>query len=438
MKYVLIACTLLATCNVALHAQEVAKPATVKQVNEAIDFDKIPRLEGAIKYQKHFNHITYHAPGTFKQAADFYLEQLAKLGWQQEKTIPAGDQKDYLSVMFEKDGMLLSLSGYRSEAKDPMTVTLMVYGNVDVRQFPKMGDAEVKSNYKTVSFYLSKKTSDESMAFIRKFMKEQGWTERTEDGYATWAKEGRFVLKFEQNAMECTMVTAKKPDGIEVMYSASVRHELSPDEVTTTVSGKELGKPATLKEAIDVIDIGKLPRMEKGTKGKRDKELYSLPIGTHYEVPESAVDAAATFYRKLLKEQGWTELTPDLEMEDHVHLKFEKNGFLLGFSASYDKKDQATTVALLNHGNVDLRKLPFPPGAKFTSGRSNHINTTTRLGVDEAFEFYRKELTKLGWKEEKQLGQGTMRFTQNGIELRLEIGENIYKKTGVQLSTGLR
>lgn len=436
MKHLLILCLLLAA-SVPLSAQDTAKPATVKQINEVIDLDKLPRLEGATKFQKHFNHITYKAPGTFKQAADFYIEQLAKLGWPQEKTIPAGDQKDYLSVMFEKDGMLLSLSGYRSEAKDPMTVTLMVYGNVDVRQFPKLDDAEVKSNYKTAAFYLSKKTPEEAMTFIRKFMKDKGWTEKPEDGYATWAKEGRHVLKFQQNAMECTLVAAKKPEGIEVMYSASVKHELEPEEVTTTVTGKELGKPATLKEAIEVIDISKLPRMEKATKGKRDKELYSLPIGTHYEVPDS-VDTAASFYRKLLKEQGWTEMTPDMEIEDHVHLKFEKNGFLLVFGASHDKKEGATTISLLNYGNLDLRKLPFPPGAKFTAGRNNHINTTTTLSVDDAFEFYRKELTKLGWKEEKQRGQGTMRFTQNGIELRLEIGLNIYKKTAVQLHTGLK
>ncbi|MFT3883396.1 MAG: hypothetical protein QM703_27560 [Gemmatales bacterium] len=437
MRYVAVVALWMFGAVYVVAGQDVAKPATVKQVNEVIDLDKLPRLEGTTKFQKHFNHITYKAPGTFKQAADFYLEQLAKLGWQQEKTLPTGDQKDYLSVMFEKNGMLLSLSGYRSEAKDPMTVTLMVYGNVDVHQFPKLDDAQVKSNYKTAAFYLSKKTPDEAMAFIRKFMKEQGWTERAEDGYATWAKEGRYVLKFEQNAMECTMVTAKKPEGIEVMYSASVRHELDSEEVTTTVTSKDQTKPATLKEAIDVIDISKLPRMEKAVKGRRDKELYSLPIGTHYEVPDS-VDTAVSFYRKLLKEQGWTELTPDMEIEDHSHLKFEKNGFLLGFSASYDKKDAATTVALLNHGNVDLRKLPFPPGAKFTSGRSNHINTTTTLGVDEANEFYRKELTKLGWKEEKQRGLGTMRFTNNGMELRIQIGENVYKKTGVQLHTGLK
>lgn len=437
MKYHLIACTLLFTGSVLLHAQEVAKPATVKQVNDALDFNQVPKLEGATKVQVRFNHMTYQAPGTFKQAADFYLEHLAKLGWQQEKTIPTGDQKDYLSVMFEKAGMLLSLSGYRSDAKDPMTVTLMVYGNVDVSRFPKLSDAEIKTNYKTAAFYLSKKTPDEAMAFLRKFMKEQGWTEVPEDGYAMWAKEGRYVLKFQQNAMECTMVTAKKPEGIEVMYSASVKHDLSSEEVTTTVSGKDQARPATLKEAIEVINIMMLPRMEKATKGKRDKELYALPIGTRYEVPES-VETAAAFYRKLLKDKGWTELTPELEIEDQSHLKFEKKGFLVGFFASRDKKEGATTVSLINYGNVDLRKLPFPPEAKFSAERSNHVNTTTSLSVDDAFAFYRKELTKLGWKEEKERGQGTMRFTQNGMELRLEIGENVYKKTAVQLHTGLK
>ena len=93
-------------------------------------------------------------------------------------------------------------------------------------------------------------------------------------------------------------------------------------------------------------------------------------------------------------------------------LKFEKSGYLMMFNASRDKKDGLTNVSLMNTGNVDLRKLPFPPGAKFHPNRSEFINTETTLSVDDAFKFYRNELPKLGWKEVKQLGQGTMQFTQ--------------------------
>lgn len=438
MKHIVVGCLACLFCQGIVWAQDMPKPATVQQIKDAVDWAKVPRLDGAIKVQTFFNHITYQGPGTFQQAADFYLQKLPALGWQNDKSLSGSDQKDYLSLVFEKAGMRLSVSGYRSQPGDPMTITLMNFGNVDVSLFPKADDAQMRVNNKNAVFYSSKQTAEQITSFCRKFMKERGWTEKEEEMAATWAKEGRYVLKFQQNAMECILVASKTKEGnMEVSYSSSVQHDLSAEDVTTTISGKEQPTPATLKEAMAVVNIMKLPRMEKAAKAKHHKELYALPIGTTYVVPDS-IDDAAKFYRELLKKEGWTELSPDVEMELLSTLKFEKSGYLLMFSASRDKKDGLTSVSLMNTGNVDLRKLPFPPGAKFHPNRSEFINTETTLSVDDAFEFYRKELTKLGWKEVKQLGQGTARYTQNGIELRLEIGLNLYKKTAIQLHTGMK
>ena len=70
--------------------------------------------------------------------------------------------------MFIKDGMWLSLHGYRSAPADPMTITLMINGNVDVSLFPKVADAQIKHSQKNSVFYLSKQSPEEITGFIRK------------------------------------------------------------------------------------------------------------------------------------------------------------------------------------------------------------------------------------------------------------------------------
>lgn len=418
-------------------AQDTPKPATALQVKNAIDWSKVPLLEGATKKQTLFNHLNYQAPGTFSQAADFYAKQLPALGYNLDSSFPAHDQKDYLSAMYIKDGMWLSLSGYRSAPADPMTITLMINGNVDVSLFPKVADAQIKHAQKNSVYYFSKQPPEDVASFYRKFMKAQGWTEKVEDMAAEWAKEGRHVLSFQQNAMECIVVAAKKDGGVEVTCSALVRHNLSASDVAGTLGGSGLAKPATLAQAGKVLDIKSLPRMKNATAVRNQKEIFALIIGTSYQVPDS-VDDATKFYRNLLKEKGCTELSPMLETDQLAMLYFEKEDFLFGLTAQRDKKEGTTSVTLMNHGNVDLRKLPAPPGAEIESFRSEHMNLETTLSLDAAHAFYRKELGKLGWKDANPESKVIMKFTQNGVTLDIEIQSNIYKKTAVQLRVGMK
>ena len=258
----------LALCLILLlPAEDVPKPATALQIKNAIDWSQGSPPRSATRKRTLFNHLTYQAPGTFSQAADFSAKHLPTLGYKIDSSFPAHDQKRLPQrAMYFKDGMLLSLHGYRSAPADPtMTITLMVYGNVDVSLFPKIADAQIKNSYKTSAYYLSKQSPEEITTFYRKFMKAQGWTEKVEEMAETWAKEGRYVLKFQQNAMECTIVAIKKDGQVEVSYSSGVRHSLSASDAADILGGKDQAKPATLAEAGEVLDISKLPRMKKRT-----------------------------------------------------------------------------------------------------------------------------------------------------------------------------
>lgn len=424
---------ILVASAVSAFSQDSVKPATAEQIRDSVDWNTIPQLPGASKIQKRFNHMSYEAAGSFEQAAAFYRQELSKLGWVEDTSV-ASDQKNYLSVIMEKNGFRLSVSGYRTKPEDPMMITLMNFGNVDVSRFPKASDAEVKTSNRGVVYYFSKQSTEDLLKFCNKFMTEMGWKEERNAMYDTWAKEGRFVLTFQQNAMQCTLSVVKKPDHAEVMYSSSVRHDLTASEMSSTVTKNDAGKPGTLKDAIAVIDIMKLPRMEKATKTKRQKEIVCLPIGTAYQVPDSLEDVVK-FFREHLKKAGCNELTPMVETDSMAMLYFEKNGYLLHLAAQHDKKEGATLISLMNHGNVDLRKLPMPTGARMEPERYHYTNLTISLSVDEAKSFYRNELSKLGWNEVKRLGEGTLRFTQNAVELNLEIQKNTNDKTSVKLQT---
>ncbi len=426
-----LAIVIVSLVPVALLAQD-AKPATFEQIKEAMDWEKLPLLEGAKKNRPFFNHTSYEAPGTFKQAAEFYRKELPKLGWKEDTSIDGGDQTAYLSVSFEKDGQRLGLSGYRSKPEDPMAITLMLGGNVDVSKFPKLDDATIKVNQKNSVYYMTKKSAEEVVSFCKKFMLERGWTEKPNPNAEMWAKEGRFVLEFEQNAIKATIVTAKETDGSRtVSYFSMVQDEMKSSQVTKMVTGKDQAKPATLKEAIDLINLSKLPKLDKASKVK------AIPIAMSFEA-SGTIEDVTNFYRKLLKDAGWKESTSMVETDSLAILYFNKSGFLLVVTAAKHKKDGPVEITLANKGNVDIRKLPFPKDAEIPSTQFEFVNTTTKLSVEEAEAFYKTELPKLGWKPVDRLGKGVLTFAQNAVELRIEVQTNSLKQTSIQVHTSMR
>lgn len=420
-------------------SQDATKPATVKEIKETIDWTKAPKLPEARKVNITLSMLTYDAPGTFLQAAEFYRKALPTLGWKEDTTpIPGVDQKDYLSLSFDKGPMRLSVSGYRPDPKAPMTITLFNTGNVDVRTLPRTVDAKTKSDYRTAVVYTSQLKQSDIAEFCKKSISALGWKESPDDSAEFHAKEGRTVLRFLYNAMELTVVIYQNKEGQrEITYSTHVQFDLKPEEVNEVMAGNApaVAKPTTLKEAVEVIDITKLPRPDKAEKLKRDKKLMVLPIVASFQAPGTISDITK-FYRKVFTDLGWKELNADIEMENMAQLKFEKAGYLVTLGAS--KQDGAIQVSIVNRGNVDLRQLPYPEGARFPPERDQVVNCTTTLGNEATFEFYRKELTKLGWKEAATRGQGTARFTQNSMEIRLEITDGQAGKTQIKITAGLR
>ncbi len=152
----LISIGLLIFSSAALHApgDDKVKPATLAEIRDAIDWSKIPKPSGAESGRPGLSICTYKAPGTFLKAAEFFRSAMPAVGWKEDATpIPGVDQKDYLYLTFDKGDMRLSINGYRSDPKAPMTITLTNNGNVDIRAFPKPADANFRSNGRVAAFF---------------------------------------------------------------------------------------------------------------------------------------------------------------------------------------------------------------------------------------------------------------------------------------------
>jgi hypothetical protein len=341
-------------------------------------------------------------------------------------------------VQFDKGGMHLSISGYKDQTSGLNQITMQNSGNVDTRKLPKLPGAQFKHDLRTSQYYFTTAKPEVVSAFYRKELPPLGWRESEDYSAKFHAKEGRTILHFLQNAMEINMtVWVNKEGQTEVTCFSMVRHSFEPELVKAVFCAKEIPAPAEFSEYLKVIDMRKLPLMDKAQKLDHARKMNVTSTGVNYQAPGTVADAAK-FYRKALGEMGWKETPPVNDMDKMMALKFEKAGYLVTVGASELDKPGLVTVAVINCSNVDLRQLPYPPGAEIHPGRDEFVNINTSLTTEAAFEFYQKELPKLGWKGGKRRGNAAMRFTQNDVELDIEIQTDSHDKTAVQVREVLR
>jgi hypothetical protein len=418
---------------------ESRKPATLAEIIQSIDWDKLPRPEGADRVHGSVSLLSYTVPLTFAQAGEFYRKSLPPLGWAEDKEVLQGvDANQSLYAAFDKGDVRLVVTGYKTDPNAPLTVTLMNAGNVDARKLPQSADAKPRTSLRTAIIYTTAEKPDAVAQFSREKFKEQGWQETPVAGAKMLAKEGRTILRFIQNAMETTVVITVNKDGqTEVTLSPHVRNTFDPADVRAHCAPKDVTTPAKLKDALEVLDIRKLPRLPNSEKMDRDQILMVHSAGVAYQAPGSLA-GTAKFYRKTLADLGWTEQLPAGDIDTLLALKFEKAGYLVSVGASQSQPGAKVEVSVTNHGNVDLRQLPYPPGAEIGTARDAFVNTTTTHNKEAATKFYQEELPKLGWKAVKAAKTGVMEFSQNDVDLHVEIGTDTEERTSIQLRAALR
>jgi hypothetical protein len=410
-------------------------PATLARVRDAVDWTKLPRPDGARPGRNGFSLCTFRAPGTFAEVAEFFRTSLRDLGWREE-SVPGVDQKSYLYLSFQKGEMSLSINGYRTDPKALMAIFLTNGGNVDVRQIPKPADAKFRSNLRSSAFYTTAAAPADAGDFCRKALLDRNWKEVPADSAKFFAKEGRIVLRFLQNAMEIGVVVSKNMAGeTEVTLFSKVRQTFDARDVRDVLTPAEVPVPPTVDDYVAVIDLREFPLMNDATKRERQSTPVSRSNAITCQAPATLEDAM-DFHRKELLKRGWKETRADMEIADRAEVQYEKQGYLMTVELG-QPKNEALQISVINHGNVDIRQLPYPPGTEISPERDAFLNCTTSTSVNEAVDFYRKEMAKLGWVEVKERGRGSYHFLRNASHLSIEIGKDINDRTALQLRAGL-
>lgn len=178
-----------------------------------------------------------------------------------------------------------------------------------------------------------------------------------------------------------------------------------PDEVVRT--------PATTAEAAAAIDLSKFPllpdagQIAEQTVACLDYEARLKAFGVRNEYE---------FQRRNLLERQWKEL-PDSEIsQGYAEGQFVRSGFHLYVTVQLRDEPGNVLVRLENSGNVDVSKLPVPPGAQFDNVNHNIASYETNVDSKETMEAVRKLLVDQGWKVLGWRGHSLI-LQQNAIEL---------------------
>jgi hypothetical protein len=154
--------------------------------------------------------------------------------------------------------------------------------------------------------------------------------------------------------------------------------------------------PATLKEALAVIDLSTFP--------VPDGALYAdkSPVASSYVLPRGNAVKAVELYRSTLVPQGWKPAADPKLFEvgkDWAQLIFVKQGFVLYASVGVSSGNGNMNAALFHVGNIDARTLPRPAGAEIVDALPPRIIYRTAVKPDDFKQFMRTEMKKQGWQQ---------------------------------------
>src|SRR6478736_2202824 len=117
-------------------------------------------------------------------------------------------------------------------------------------------------------------------------------------------------------------------------------------------------RPATVAEAAKGLDLATFPLMP-GAKSSGPRIVASLA----YEAPGD-VKTAYAFQRRNLLERQWKELSEPQIFDQSASGQFGRDGYHVSVSIFPHGESGKVAIRLQNHGNLNLSKLPVPPGAK--------------------------------------------------------------------------
>jgi hypothetical protein len=154
-----------------------------------------------------------------------------------------------------------------------------------------------------------------------------------------------------------------------------------------------VGAPLTAKADKGIVDVRALPRLEGAVEDSSRTQSYSMS----YSVPTvAALSSAAT--KKLLAADGWVQFTRPLdEKNSSLTFKRAQQGLRVSFSQGLGRPDQSVVNYTADRITANV---PFPLDATdivFDQNRP-YLGCIAPLALDATLDFFRKEMTAIGWK----------------------------------------
>jgi hypothetical protein len=251
------------------------KPATSVEAAKVLDLSQLPLMPNADEpSHRHLAGLNYFVQAPLKEAFNFHVQQLEKLGW--KEVAPNNSSDDYASAMLGKDDFLISLSVGKID--DKAMVNIVNLGNVRPASLPVPADAKQFYSDPQSALYLSEASPEDAQAAVRKLLTEDGWLPYGEAGDA---------LFFRQNAIRLTASAGAAPaQDNKTMISYSL-----------TLLSRELHAPTEKVEHVSYSD--------------QPAQLTFEAQMTEEEVVE--------YYKKVLEPEGWKPTT-----EQANKIDFEK------------------------------------------------------------------------------------------------------------------
>lgn len=149
--------------------------------------------------------------------------------------------------------------------------------------------------------------------------------------------------------------------------------------------------PATPEQAAKVFDISKLPLLPK-----HDDPNQFRVAGLSYQA-KASIKEAAEFHMKQILAAKFKELPGGYVTDQTASYVFGRDGYTLSLVVSESGTSGMAFINLINHGNVDLTKLPLPKGAKLLYGGPASAIFTTTDSVEKTTTDVQELLAKAGW-----------------------------------------
>ena len=365
-----------------------------------LDTSRLPRVAGAKEVFASPASTIFTSTNPVPQTADTVDKALATDGWQKyvapHSSLLASDGQRSLSL---KKGPW-ALGVFITVAPAQGNATSVQYNAVPLKNdvpFPKdASNIEFDPN-KPLLTLLSAEPIDKTLDFYRKELAPLGWSlwsqklngvQPAGGASGELTRSGAYAYYLQGDRRLAALVLESADAG-----RTKVKFEELPSGYLETLQ-KQFFNSDNIGAAL--VDVSRVPRLdgarEDPARTTKDSEVYSVTASL-------ANTVAAT--RQLLARDGWKEYVAPLDAHDTL-LAFKKGpqGLSVSFTIQVGKNDQTSEVTTVYYTPTRLNfALAIPTDAidvVFDENRP-YLSGITAGSTDATLEFYRKELTALGW-----------------------------------------